>query len=54
MYSSTHSSTSVLDGLGGQRHVPVLYPWERDPVPILQKTELRNISPILRFDPWTI
>ena len=29
MYSSTLSLTSALDGVGGQRHDPSLYPLER-------------------------
>jgi hypothetical protein len=33
-YSSTLSLTLVLDGVGGQHHAPLLYPWERDLVPL--------------------
>jgi hypothetical protein len=29
MYSSTFSLTSALDGVGGQRHIPAVYPRER-------------------------
>jgi hypothetical protein len=37
MYSSTHSLTSALDGVGGQRHASAVLPRERDPVSIVQE-----------------
>jgi hypothetical protein len=35
MYSCTLPSTSVLDGVGGQRHAPATLPPGKDPVPFV-------------------
>jgi hypothetical protein len=62
MCSSTLSSTSALDGMGGQRHAPAALPLWKDPVPILQDaglapetvwTGVENLTPV-GFDPRTV
>jgi hypothetical protein len=62
MYSSTLSSTSTLNGLGGQRHAPVAlspgktrYPLHRRLIgPQGGSGRVRKISPPPGFDPHTV
>ena len=63
MYSSTLSSTSALDGVGGQRHVPAALPPGKDTrYPLYRRLGgsqgrsggVRKFSPPPRFDPRTV
>jgi len=62
MYSSTLSLTSVLDGVGGQRHAPAASPPGKSRYPLFCRTggplgksgRVRMISPPPRFDPPTL
>ena len=59
MYTSTFSLTSVLDGVGGQRHAPAASPPGKDRYPLLCRTggpqvmsgRVPKISPPPGFDP---
>ena len=63
MYSPTHSLTSALLGVGGQRHAPAALPPEKEtPYPLYKELgepqgrsgRVRKISPPPGFDPRTI
>ena len=62
MYSSTLSSTLVLDGVGGQCHAPAAVPPVKTRYPLYrrlggpqgQSGQVRKIFPPLGFDPWTV
>jgi hypothetical protein len=63
VYGSTVSLTSVLDGGWVDNTTPwLLYPWERDPVPLCrrlggpqgQSGPVWKISPPLEFDSQTV
>jgi hypothetical protein len=56
------SSTSALDGVGGQRHVPAVLPLGKTRYPLYRRLgpsqgrsgQVQKISPPLGFDPWTV
>ena len=61
MYSSTLSLTSVLDGVGGQRHAPASLPPGKTRYPLDRLDgfqgrfgRVRKISPPPGFDPRTV
>ena len=62
MYSSTLSLTSVLDGVGGQRHAPASLPPGKTRYPLDRRLDgfqgrfgrVRKISPPPGFDPRTV
>ena len=61
MYNPTLSSTSALDGLGGQRHAPAALPPGKTRYPLYRRLcgpkgrsgRVRKISPPQEFDPQT-
>ena len=62
MYSSTLPSTSVLDGMGGQRHAPAALPPRKTQYPSYRRLggpqglsgQVQKILPPPGFDPWTV
>ena len=62
MYSSTLFLTSVLDGVGGQRHAPAALPPGKTRYPLYRRLggpqsrsgRVRKISLPPEFDPWTV
>ena len=62
MYNSTLSLTSVLDGVGGQRHTPAALPPGKTRYPLYRRLggpqgrsgRVRKISPPTGFDPQTV
>ena len=61
-YSSTHSLTSALDEVGGQRHAPAALPPGKTRYPMYRRLggtqgrsgRVRKISPPPAFDPRTV
>ena len=57
MCSSTLSLTSALDGVGGQRHAPAVYPRPREEkgYPLYRGLTPRTVQTVVsRYTDWTV